>query len=82
MTGFVFDTIDRLTDGRIGTHDVPCPLYGPFKSPRGQRRNVLRIWRIEPGAAGYRCARCGESGYVREQYASAPDPVRLAEAGA
>jgi hypothetical protein len=28
-TGVSFGEIDALTGGRIGTNDVPCPLYGP-----------------------------------------------------
>lgn len=75
-------TIDRLTGGRLGRHDIPCPLCGPFKSPHGRRRNVMRVWRIEPGFAGYHCARCGEKGYVRDRDAPAPDPERLAKARA
>jgi len=82
MTGLDLATIDRLTNGRLGTHDIPCPLCGRFKSPGGQRRDVLRIWRVEPGFAGYHCARCGEHGYVRDRYAPEPDPVRLAKAQA
>ncbi len=82
MTGLDLATIDRLTNGRLGTHDIPCPLCGPFKSPGGQRRDVLRIWRVEPGFAGYHCARCGEHGYVRDRYAPEPDPVSLAKARA
>src|SRR5258705_3612171 len=82
MTGLDLATIDRLTNGRLGTHDIPCPLCGPFKSPGGQRRDVLRIWRVEPGFAGYHCARCGEHGYVRDRYAPEPDRVRLAKAQA
>jgi hypothetical protein len=80
MTGLDLGTIDCLIGGRFGTHDVPCPLCGPLKSPRGRLRDVLRIWRIERGFAGYHCARCGESGYVREGDATAPDPARLAKA--
>jgi hypothetical protein len=72
-------TVDRLTDGRLGTHDVPCPLCGPFKSPHGQRRKVMRV---EPSFATFHCERCGESGYVRDQHASEPDSVRLAKARA
>ena len=51
--------IDHLTGGRLGTFDVPeC---GPLKrSARNQRRAVLRVYRIQPGFAGYHCARCGE----------------------
>jgi hypothetical protein len=76
------DTIDRLTGGRLGTHNVPCPLCGPYKSTHGQRRKVLRVWRIESGFAGYHCARCGEKGHVRDQHAPEPDPVKLAQARA
>jgi hypothetical protein len=84
MTGAGLDLtmIDRLTGGRLGTHDVPCPLCGPYKSTHGQRRKVMRIWRIEPGFAGYHCARCGEKGHARDQHAPEPDPVKLAQARA
>jgi hypothetical protein len=82
VTGLDFLIIDQLTGGRLGTHDVPCPMCGPFKSRRGQRRNVLRIWRIEPGFAGYHCARCGTKGHVRDRHAPPPDPAKLAEARA
>src|SRR6266481_864619 len=75
-------TVDRLADGRLGSHDVPCPLCGPFKSPHGQRRKVMRVWRVEPSFATFHCERCGESGYVRDQHASEPDSVRLAKAQA
>jgi len=81
-TAFDLTTLDRLTAGQLGAHDVPCPLCGPYKSRQGQRRQVLRIWRLEPGFAGYHCARCGESGYVRDRDAPAPDPVKLAAARA
>jgi hypothetical protein len=77
------ETIDQLTGGRLGTHDVPCPLCGPFKSPHGQRRKVMRIWRDEPNFASYYCARCGEKGYAREYGCSRPpDPMKLAKARA
>src|SRR5258706_8873192 len=75
-------TVDRLADGRLGTYDVPCPLCGPYKSPHGQRRKVMRIWRLDPCFATYHCERCGESGYVRDRHAPAPDPVSLAKAQA
>jgi hypothetical protein len=80
MTGFDLTTIDQLTGGRLGTHDVQCPLCGPYRSPHGWRRKVARVWRIDPGFAGYHCARCGESGYVRDRHAPEPDPARLAKA--
>ncbi len=68
-TGLSLDAIDQLTNGRLGVHDVPCPMCGPFKSHRGQRRDVLRVWRVEPGFATFHCARCGEAGYVRDCHA-------------
>jgi hypothetical protein len=74
------DVIDRATGGRLGTHDVPCPLCGPEKSTHGRRRRVMRVWRIEPGFAGYYCARCGETGYARDRHAPPPDPASLAKA--
>jgi hypothetical protein len=80
--GLTLDLIDRLTGGRLGEHDIPCPWCGPEKSAHGQRRKVLRVWRIEPGFAGYYCARCGEHGHVRDRQASSPDPVKLAKAKA
>jgi hypothetical protein len=81
-TGLSLDTIDQLTNGRLGVHDVPCPLCRPFKSHRGQHRDVLRVWRVEPGFATFHCARCGEAGYVRDCNAPEPDPARLASAKA
>jgi hypothetical protein len=77
------DTIDRLTGGKLGTFDVPCPLCGPFKrAARNQRRPVLRIYRIELGFAGFHCARCGEKGAAIDGKSPPPDPVRLAKARA
>jgi len=76
-------SIDSLTSGRLGQHDVPCPLCGPTKRARvNQRRKVLRIWRLDPGFAGYHCARCGEKGSSRDRNASPPDPVALQRAQA
>jgi hypothetical protein len=76
--GLDLGTIDRLTGGKLGSHDVPCPLCGPYHSPQGQRRKVLRVWRVEPGFATFCCARCGEAGYVHDRHAPAPDPNKLA----
>jgi hypothetical protein len=63
-------TIEDLAFGRFGTFDVACPLCGPTKRrPASQRKPVLRVWRLEQGFATYHCARCGEGGYVRDDYA-------------
>jgi hypothetical protein len=82
MIDIDLNLIDRLTGGRLGRHDIPCPWCGPEKSAHGQRRKVLRVWRIEPGFASYYCARCGEQGYDRDRQAPPPDPVKLAKARA
>jgi hypothetical protein len=59
-------SIERLADGLVGVHDLPCPLCGPKRrNPASQRKRVLRIWSLQSGFAGFYCARCGESGYVR-----------------
>jgi len=44
-------------------------MCGPERrSAANRRRRVLRIWCLEPGFATYHCARCGVSGYVRDDY--------------
>jgi hypothetical protein len=80
VTGLDLATVDQLTGGRFGTHDVPCPFCAPFKSPHGQRRKVMRVWRLDDGFATFHCERCGESGYVHDRHAPKPDPVKLAKA--
>jgi hypothetical protein len=75
--------IDQLTGVKLGTFDVACPVCGPERqSAANQRRKVLRIWRLDPGFAGYRCARCDLQGYARDGHARAPDPSELAKARA
>jgi hypothetical protein len=77
------DIIDQLTGRRLGTFDVPCPECGPFKRmPRNQRKPVLRVYRLEPGFAGYHCARCGVRGAARDRNSAPPDPVKVAKARA
>jgi hypothetical protein len=77
------DDIDHLTGDRLGTFDVPCPLCGPSKRAiRNQRRPILRIYRIEPGFAGFHCARCGVKGAALDRSSPPPDPIKLAKARA
>jgi hypothetical protein len=76
--GLDLGTIDRLTGGKLGTHDVVCPLCLPYHSLQGQRRKMLRVWRVEPGFATFCCARCGETGYIHDRHAPAPDSAKLA----
>lgn len=71
----------QLAGNRMGVQDVPCPRCGPERrSPTNRRRKVLRIWRISPAFATYRCARCDIHGHVREDGAPTPDPLELAKA--
>jgi hypothetical protein len=80
-TVLTLEIVDRLTGGRLGTFDVPCPVCGPDRlAAINRRRPVLRVWRLEPGFAGFHCARCGERGHTRDSSAPSPDPVRLAAA--
>jgi hypothetical protein len=75
------NTINSLTKGDLGKHDVPCPLCGPMRrSPVNRRRKVMRIWFLSPGFATYHCARCGESGYATGRTATHPDPATLQRA--
>src|SRR4029077_20975202 len=75
--------VDRLTGGRLGKRDVACPLCGPERrSPANRRRPVLRGWRLEEGFATFACARCGETGWTRDDNAVTPDPAKLAKARA
>jgi hypothetical protein len=68
--------IDQITAGRLGQHDIACPICGPMRrAPVNQRRKVLRIWRVDPGFAGFHCARCGERGHTRNPSAPRPDPA-------
>jgi hypothetical protein len=73
----------QLAGHHIGEYDVPCPVCGPDRrAPINQRRKVLRVWRITPTFATYRCARCDVHGYAREDGAPAPAPAELAKAKA
>lgn len=59
--------LDELTGGRLGIFNVACPSCGPERrSPANRRRQVLRIWHLEPGFATYHCVRCGATGYIRD----------------
>ena len=86
MSGLALDRdlVDRLTGGRLGRFDLPCPACGPWRrAPANRRRRVLRLWRLDPGFCGYHCARCGLRGRVHDA-AVAVDPaaLRLARAEA
>jgi hypothetical protein len=74
------NAIDRLTGGRLGTFDLPCPLCSPLRKAANQRKPVLRIWRDEPTFATFSCVHCGEHGYVLERNGKPPDPMKVAKA--
>jgi hypothetical protein len=82
-SAIALEEIDLLVGNRLGTLDLPCPLCGPRKrAVRNQQRKTLRVWRIEPGFAGFFCARCGEKGAALDRNGSRPDPGVLANARA
>ncbi len=68
-----FEQLEDVTDGEFGTYDLPCPLCGPTRKSRANRRRpVLRVWYSVPRFITYCCARCGTHGYARadsKQYA-------------
>lgn len=79
--GLDFGTIERLTGGRVGVYDAPCPLCGPARQkPLNRRRPVLRVWRLHAGFATFHCARCGERGHVRDGSTVRLDPAAIERA--
>lgn len=75
------EDVDRLSGGKLGTFDVPCPVCGPERrSAANQKRKVLRIWRLAPGFASFRCARCDLHGFACDHDAPKPDTTELAKA--
>jgi hypothetical protein len=75
--------IDRIAGGKVGTFDVACPVCGPEKRSAANRvRKVMRVWRIDPAFATYRCARCELQGFAREGAAPRPDAAEIAKARA
>jgi hypothetical protein len=66
MSPFSYPALQQAVDGKLGIHDIACPLCGPDRrSPANRVRKVLRVWYLSPNFAGYVCARCGERGYAR-----------------
>jgi hypothetical protein len=78
-----FGALLQAINHKFGVHDVPCPLCGPERhSPANRTRKVLRVWNVSPGFISYTCARCGESGYVREATKSRINPSTFARVSA
>jgi hypothetical protein len=81
--GLDLDVIDRLTGGKVGTFDTPCPFCSEFRSSSVNRRaKVFRIYRTDHDFAGYHCVHCGEKGHARDGHATPLDPSSLAKARA
>jgi hypothetical protein len=73
------ETIDQITGGKLGTHDVPCPVCGPHKSSLAkQRKPTMRVYRTEPNFASYFCVRCGEKGTAIDRRRAPADPSTVA----
>jgi hypothetical protein len=78
--GLDLRTIDELAGGRLGLHDVPCPLCGPMRKPANRRKCVLRIWRLDSDFATFYCAHYLEHGHARDGSATRLDPAALERA--
>jgi hypothetical protein len=53
--------------GNHAVADAACPLCGPHRrTPANRTRKVLRVWSGGDGFISFHCARCGESGFVRD----------------
>jgi hypothetical protein len=77
------DDIDRLTGGRLGTFDTTCPQCSHLRHSAANRRaKVFKVWRINPGFAGYHCAHCGEKGHARDRTSTPIEHAKLAQAQA
>ncbi len=60
--------------------DAACPLCGPgCKTPSNCTRKVLRIWDDGGDFITFTCARCGESGYAKEEGSGRSEPRRRTE---
>jgi hypothetical protein len=81
MTDLTFQALLHAIRGRLGIHDVACPLCGPDRqSPRNRARQVLRVWFVSPGFISFSCARCGEKGYCSDRDALRIDPSQYQRA--
>lgn len=76
------DDIDRLTGGRLGEFNIPCPLCSHLRhSAKNRTAKVLKVWRLDPGFATFCCVHCGEAGYTLrpQQHATGPGKARQGE---
>ncbi len=63
-----FEQLFDLCGGRVGHVDAACPMCGPSrKTPSNRARKTLRIWNEGGGFISFACARCSETGWIREQ---------------
>lgn len=68
---FTFDELLDLAGGSVGTFDVACPLCGPeAKSQINRNRKVLRVWYNGGEMISFRCARCEEKGFAKDDGAA------------
>jgi len=74
-----FDTLRASARGKIT--DIACPNCGQScKTPSNRIRKVLRIWDDGGDFITYSCARCGESGWVRDDTGRSTPRRRMAPA--
>lgn len=62
---FTFHELRDMVGGKLGSHDLPCPECGPFRSdPRNRIRKVMRVWLVDDRFATWHCERCGGNGHA------------------
>lgn len=71
--GWSLESLLALTAGRLGVHDVPCPVCGPERlAPANRIRRVLRVWIVDQSFATFFCARCQIRGEAHDREQDAP----------
>lgn len=78
MTALDWDSVERISGHRMGTHDAPCPFCSAFRRAKNQRIKVFRVWREDQDFASFHCCHCGEKGFARrDSKAPRPAPEKL-----
>jgi hypothetical protein len=66
------NVIDRLTSGRLGTHDVPCPLCGRRVAFACTCRCHPELRRMRHGGDRRRCRRLASLYHPNQSHPGAP----------
>lgn len=79
MSTLSLEDLNAFAAGRIGVHDVACPICGPQRrAPANRTRKVLRVWLADEGFGTWSCARCGSKGAAHAGRRKGRRPERVA----